>query len=650
MALESFASGAAIVFCGLAALASTSSVAAESPAPERSPLEILGGLPTLENVVISPDGKRLAFVKTAGESRALYAIEFGKSGILAGAKVADTKLRDIEWIDDDNLLATVSRTSPPPIGFYGPRREWNQMVVFDVSKKKFHPLAFDVEPQETLNVAAGPAEVRSVDNRTVIFVPGLYVTDRTLPGMFSFTLPEFRVKLIDRSGVQDTDWLIDESGHIAAQFTYRDEQKTWEIRSRKDGHLTSIAKGTASIDTPYILGFSADGSSIIAGFAVNGDAIWKPLSIKDGTWGEPMDSGSTFYHVIRERKTGRIIGGTHGAGDQRYVFFDNEMQAHWNAVLRAFPDEKVHLVSRSDDFSRIVVEVFGAHDGYAYALFDWYSHTATILGQVYAGISAPAPARSVNYLAADGRRIDAYLTMPPGRDAKNLPLIVLPHGGPEAADSGDFYYWPQAFASLGYAVLQPNFRGSNVTSELIEAGFGEWGRKMQTDLSDGVRDLAKQGVIDPKRVCIVGASYGGYAALAGVTLEPGVYRCAISVAGISDLRRFRSWITTNHSSVVQRYWDRFMGITDKKGAALEEVSPIEHIAAVNVPVLLVHGKDDTVVPYEQSEIMVNAMKKAGKQVEFVTLNHEDHWLSTGATRLQMLQASAAFLNNNNPAN
>ena len=648
MALANLASRIAALICGLAALGGISRAGPDGPAPVLSPLEILGALPTLESVVISPDGKRLAFVKTAGEARAIYVIEFGKSGVLTGVKVADTKLRDIEWIDDDNLLATISRTSLPPLGFYGPRREWNQMVVFDVAKKKVHPLTFEIEHQETLNVSMGAAEVRTVDNKTVIFVPGLYVEDRTLPGMFSFTLPDYRVKLLDRSGIQDTDWLIDESGHIAAQYTYRDEQKTWEIRSRKDGRMTSIAKGTASIDTPDIIGFSADGSSIIASFEENGDSIWKPLSVKDGSWGAPLGSG-TFRRVIRERKTGRIIGGTHGAGDERYVFFDNEMQAHWNAVLRAFPDEKVHLVSRSDDFSRIIVQVFGAQDGYSYALFDWYSHKATILGQVYSGISAPAQIRSVSYLAADGRRIDAYLTVPTGQEAKNLPLIVLPHGGPEAADSDDFDWWPQALASRGYAVLQPNFRGSNVTSDLVEAGFGEWGRKMQTDLSDGVRDLAKQGVIDPKRVCIVGASYGGYAALAGVTLDPGVYRCAVAVAGISDLRRFRNWTTSNHSSVVQRYWDRFMGITDKKAAALEEISPIDHIAALNVPVLLVHGKDDTVVPYEQSEIMVNAMKKAGKPVEFVTLNHEDHWLSTGATRLQMLQASAAFLQANNPA-
>jgi dipeptidyl aminopeptidase/acylaminoacyl peptidase len=600
--------------------------------------------------VISPDGKRLAFVRTLGESRAVYAMDVGKSGFLAGVKVAEVKLRDLEWVDDDKLLVTISQTSLPPIGFIGPKREWEQMVVFDITKKKLHPLLFDVPSQRTLNTTIGEAQVRTFDNKTVIFVPGLYVEDQTLPAMFSFTLPDYRVKLLDRSPAPDTDWLIDESGQIAAEYTYQDDKKVWEIKSRKDGRMTSIAKGTASIDTPGILGFNADGTSIIAAFGNNGDWIWKPLSLKDNSWGAELDSGSTFYSVIRDRKSGRIIGGTHGAGDARYVFFDNEMQAHWNAVLRAFPDEKVHLVSRSDDFSRMVVQVFGARDGYVYAFFDWYSHTATVLGTVYQGFDAPALVRPVEYLAGDGLHISGYLTVPRGQEAKNLPLIVLAHGGPAASDSDDFDWWSQALASQGYAVLQANYRGSNVNSELLEAGFGEWGRKMQTDLSDGVRDLAKQGVIDPHRVCIVGGSYGGYAALAGVTLEPGVYRCAVSVAGISDLQRFRNWTENNRLSSSQRYWDRFMGVTDKKGASLEEISPIQHIAAVNVPVLLIHGRDDTVVPFEQSEVMVDAMKKAGKQVEFVTLKHEDHWLSTGATRLQMLQATAAFLKTNNPAN
>jgi len=348
--------------------------------------------------------------------------------------------------------------------------------------------------------------------------------------------------------------------------------------------------------------------------------------------------------------TGRIIGGVLDRQDLEYVFFDNEMQAHWNAILRSFPHARVQLVSHSDDFSKVVVLVFGASEGYFYALFDWNSHTAKVLAPVYDGLATTSEVKAVSYPAADGLEIPAILTLPPGSTGQNLPLIVFPHGGPAASDTPDFNWWSQALAAQGYAVLQPNYRGSTVSEQFLEAGYGEWGRKMQTDLSDGVRYLAKQGLIDPKRVCIVGASYGGYAALAGVTLDPGVYRCAVSVSGLSDLRRFHTWSGKTHLSVTQRYWDRFMGTVDRNDPALIAISPIEHLSAVTVPVLLIHGRDDTVVPYEQSEVMLDAMQRAGKSVELVTLKHEDHWMSHSDTRLQMLEACVAFLKANNPAN
>jgi dipeptidyl aminopeptidase/acylaminoacyl peptidase len=308
----------------------------------------------------------------------------------------------------------------------------------------------------------------------------------------------------------------------------------------------------------------------------------------------------------------------------------------------------VELESHSDDLSRLVLKVFGAKDGYVYALYDWYSHHATILGRVYEEVHAPSEMRAINYKAADGLTIPAFLTLPAGAPEKDLPLIVLPHGGPAAADTLDFHWWSQALAAQGYAVLQPNFRGSILNQNFLQAGFGEWGRKMQSDLSDGVRYLANQGTIDPKRVCIVGASYGGYAALAGITVESGVYRCAVSVAGISDLRRFRKWTIANQMGWSQRYWDRFMGTADQNDPSLLAISPIEHVATVTVPVLLIHGRDDTVVPYEQSDVMQSALQRAGKSVTLVTMKHEDHWLSRGETRLQMLKATVDFLKANNP--
>jgi dipeptidyl aminopeptidase/acylaminoacyl peptidase len=356
--------------------------------------------------------------------------------------------------------------------------------------------------------------------------------------------------------------------------------------------------------------------------------------------------------VIEDRRSNRIIGGVHGVEDPSYVFFDPERQSRWNAIVNAYGGERVQLVSYADDFSRIVVKVFGARHGLEYDLIDWSTVHVRRIGDVYADLTTIAEVRPVRYAAADGLEISAFLTLPPGAAAKNLPLVVMPHGGPAASDALQFDWWAQALASRGYAVLQPNYRGSSTSRELLTAGFGQFGRKMQTDLSDGVDYLAKQGIADPARVCIVGASYGGYAALAGITLQSGIYRCAVSVAGIADLKEFLRWVDSRAgtgSNLAERYWDRFLAVSGPDDPALRAISPIAHAAAVNVPLLLIHGRDDTVVPFDQSDAMAGVLKKAGRAVSLVTLKHEDHWLSGAATRLEMLTATLAFLQANNPA-
>jgi dipeptidyl aminopeptidase/acylaminoacyl peptidase len=616
----------------------------------RTPPDVYGHLPALEDVILSPDGSKLAYVKTIGDRRELMIVRVVQPVSLGGAHVGDTKLRGIGWMDDNNLMITISSTGLPPLGFNGPQQEWYQLVTYDVAKGKLAGVAFDVRDERTFNVLWGAPAVRDVGGMTTLFVPGLYVSQQTLPALFRYSVADRRMMLIAKGHEPLTHWLVDDSGRIAVQFIYYDEKKRWELKARKDDRLTLVASGDSGIDVPSVLGFSDSGDSILVRFIENGDPVWKPLMLKDGSWGAPLEKGAAFRRVIEDRKTGRIIGGVRDIDDSRYVFFDAELQAHWDAILRAFPDERVDLVSHSDDFAKVVVRVFGAKDGFVYALFDWYTHRAFILGQVYPGV-VPAEVRRVSYRAADGLIIPGYLTLPRGAAEKNLPLIVMPHGGPAAADTLNFDWWAQAFAAQGYAVLQPNYRGSYLSYPYVAAGFGEWGHKMQTDLSDGVRYLAQQGMIDPKRVCIVGASYGGYAALAGATLDVGVYRCAISVAGVSDLKRFLKWndYKIGHGdNLTQRYWDRFMGASSPNDPALQAISPIEHVSAVVAPVLLIHGRDDTVVPYEQSEVMANALKHAGKSVELVTMKHEDHWLSRSATRQQMLEASVAFLKKNNP--
>ncbi len=253
--------------------------------------------------------------------------------------------------------------------------------------------------------------------------------------------------------------------------------------------------------------------------------------------------------------------------------------------------------------------------------------------------------RLIHYPAADGLSIPAYLTLPAGGVAKKLPLVVLVHGGPGACDEAGFDWWSQALASRGYVVLQPQFRGSTGFGEgLHTSGCGEWGRKMQTDLSDGVKFLSDAGSIDLARVAIVGGSYGGYAALAGVTLQSGIYRCAVSLAGPSNLRAMLTAAKPQgRSTNALRFWQRFMGAASPTDPLLDTISPLKAAANATVPILLIHGADDTIVPFEQSKAMAAALTKAGRPTTVVTLPGEDHWLSRGETRTAMLKATVDFL-------
>jgi dipeptidyl aminopeptidase/acylaminoacyl peptidase len=337
------------------------------------------------------------------------------------------------------------------------------------------------------------------------------------------------------------------------------------------------------------------------------------------------------------------------------LFFDRLSQARFAATRKAFPGLQVHLQSYTPGLQRMIVETEGDGDSGTYWLVDIATGNAMPLGYAYPTVkSADVGATSiVKYQAADGLAMEGILTLPPGREPKSLPLVVMPHGGPmDVRDDLGFDWWAQAFASRGYAVFQPNYRGSGgAGAEFRHAGFGQWGKKMLSDIADGVAEITKQHIVEPKRVCIVGASYGGYAALAGVTLQQGLYRCAVSVSGPANLLSFGGWQSSyyGYNNDTTRYWRKLTGEDTGGESALRAISPALLADKADAPILLIHGKDDTRVPIEQSEQMAAALKRAGKIYEFVVLPHEDHFLSREATRLAMLTAAVNFVQKYDPA-
>jgi dipeptidyl aminopeptidase/acylaminoacyl peptidase len=614
-----------------------------------APLEVYGRLPSVEDVALSPSGTRIALVRTTANDRVLFLLSLDNHKLLGKPlRLGSVKLRSIQWADDSHLMIVISDTTMP-MGLVGRVHEWYLLNVWDVDKQKMsgYPDPAKSDEQRIMNVLSDDVMIRHLDGHTVLFVPGIYITDETLPALFRVDLASGAQRLIREGDTKTEGWLVDEKGEIAAEEDYDQKEQRWRMLDRRDGRLREIASGHEPIDIPELLGFGPEPGTLLVETQEDGDPVWRLLSLKDGTFGPEMNERDSLEAPIEDPLTYRMVGGMHLDDAPHYVFFDRKWQSLWHSITDGFADEQVRFISSSADFRKVVVLVNGPLHGYAYELMDLKTFKAEPVGEAYEGVGVPLEVKRVTYEAADGLQIPAYLTFPRGNAPKNLPLIVFPHGGPASRDTAEFDWWAQAMASQGYLVLQPNFRGSTNTTSHLQAGFGEWGRKMQTDLSDGVRYLVRQGLADPARVCIVGASYGGYAALAGVTLDPGVYRCAVSVAGISDLKHMLQDVNP-YNDRSRRYWNRFIGVSGPSDPRLLQLSPIKHVAAINVPVMLIHGRDDTVVRFDQSSAMFDAMKHAKKDVEMVTLKKEDHWLSRSETRLQMLQSSMAFLRAHNP--
>lgn len=614
-----------------------------------APLEAYGRLPALEEIALSPDGRRLAYVSALECERIVLVQELESRTIIAALKAGADKLRDLAWAGPGHLLVTTSATSPER-GF-DDRGERAVTQIYDVKTRAFRPLLR--RTARAPDVLLGAPMVREVDGKTAVFVMTPYADNGPRAALFAVDVGTGERKIVDMAPWGTLRWIVDAAGVPIAKTRYDPKQRRWTLEMRKDGAWVDAFTTDAEIDLPAVAGLSADGAALVIAQDENEAVVHKAFRLADAA---PAPAPGPDYDgaLLRDPVTQRIIGAARRTMEKSYVFFSDADRRNWQRVAAAFPGEHVEFVSWSNDRTRAVVHVAGPRTGVAYALVDLSANTAAIIGQAYADIAAAdvAPVSIVTYKAADGLDIPAYLTRPLGAAPKALPLIVLAHGGPAARDAPGFDWWAQAFAARGFAVLQPQFRGSDgLGNALQSAGYGEWGRKMQSDLSDGVRHLAGQGLIDPARVCIVGASYGGYAALAGMTFDPDTYRCGVSVAGVSDVGALIDAVTRRAQSrgLSYRYLLRYTGAKDWRDPLLEKISPVHHAANVKGPILLLHGRDDTVVEMKQTEAMHAALTRAGKPVQFVALTNEDHWLSRPETRLQMLTETMAFVEKHNPA-
>ncbi|MES2497281.1 MAG: S9 family peptidase [Pseudomonadota bacterium] len=620
------------------------------------PIETYGRLPGFERAALSPSGDRIAIIGVTGDQRRLVIIDRDKK-VLTSAAVGNHKLRSISWAGEDKVLIQTSATVALGYGFTTSKTELTNMVVVSLTGKS--PWAVFSGNRNITGGIRGFFGAIEREGRWYGYFGGITLENNdgmsnrlgsTREELYEVDLETGKAKRIARRPDSDTirrDWTIAADGSVAASMDFTTADGSWTIRNRDRQPIASGKAPTGGIDlaglgrtNETILYYSRENSGV-------GQLFEVPLAGGQPVEVIPDDSSNRTLFDEHRRL---LIGYTRDGDMPEDHFFDERLEKRMAAARKAFPGKIVRLIDANAAFDRVIVRTDGPGDPQSWWVIDMNTRRAEQLGLSYAMFGEDVgPMRMFRYKAADGLEIGGVLTLPPGRDAKQLPVVILPHGGPQSRDYPVFDWWAQAYASRGYAVFQPNFRGSTGMGDAFRvAGFGEWGRKMQTDISDGLAALAKEGIVDPKRACIVGASYGGYASLAGVTLQQGLYRCAVSVAGVSDV--YRMSYTDVRESGGDATLTRALKAEIGSGRDLKLVSPARFAERADAPILLIHGVDDIVVPFEQSQTMASALGRAGKQYELIKLVGEDHWLSRSETRLNMLSAAVAFVEKHNPPN
>jgi dipeptidyl aminopeptidase/acylaminoacyl peptidase len=358
--------------------------------------------------------------------------------------------------------------------------------------------------------------------------------------------------------------------------------------------------------------------------------------------------------LITDWRTNAVIGASVEEERPRQVYFDPQFQQLQADVEAAFPQSNINIVDWDRSFDQVVLHVEGGDTAGAYYLINPESGDVRLLAQSRPRIpdAQVSAVEIIHFDARDGLGLFGYLTLPVGRAPNDLPLVLVPHGGPESRDYYGFDEWSQLLASRGYAVFQPQFRGSGGFGiEFAERGYEQWGQAMQNDLDDGVDELARRGIIDPDRVCIFGWSYGGYATLAGVTLTPDRYRCGVAGAGVSDIVAMMEYERGRNRGGSQLYWARNIG--DWRGAheaEIDAISPAMHASNVTAPLMIIHGTEDIVVDYQQAEIMAEAMQAAGRPFELIPIEGGRHYSNqmTVEHKLQLYSNLERFLLEHNP--
>lgn len=628
-------------FRSLAGLLLAASLTPATWAGEPSAAELYGALPLARDVQISPDGNSLALIAglQGREQLVVWHLDGSPPSRLS---TGETEPHWFAWKGNGHLVA----------GVY-----YIDFKIHSEGAMATRGLIFDVEggKNRLMDVAAAmPRDTRYPQYQDQL----LSVLPNDADHVLMAVGPSVRplqpdiVKVDIRTGQSESAlenkmgvrrWLADASGEVrAGLFRDKGKMRLRLLRATKDGwentpdigeadELEPLAFSDAEPRLLYLRKRTKDGGSRL--FVFDCDALK----------GKPLIDGEDEADVEPVMAGRRLAGYRVGSGPVTYL--DPAWQAHAESLRRLLPGKTVELIDASDDAKRFVARTAGLGQPDSFWLLDLRGAKPVLnpLFQNYEAIPPErlAPVAQLTYKASDGLEIPAFLTLPAGHKTGPLPFIVLPHGGPWSHDTGEFDFLAQFLAGLGYGVLQPQYRGSTgYGRKFEEAGVGQWGRKIEDDVFDGTRWLIEQGYADANRIAIVGASFGGYAALIGIEREPALYRCAVSISGVADLADYVD--NLRHVYGGWRYYD----LMKDDSTTLNAISPVKNVRAVQVPILLMHGRRDFTVPIEHAEAMERALHHMDKSVQTLYLDQADHYFTRESDRIGMLKTLQSFLQAN----
>ena len=636
-------------------------------ADETHSIEDFASQPGLSRAIVSPSGKYLAGVFYAYGAQAVFVDEIFEQEQPFVASGNKWKINWLDWVSDEDLLIGVSipsqvMTTPVII---------TRLISVDMRTKKTTLMFKREDTRAFWQIQDGV--IGKLPDKPGEFLLVARKNDER-PSVLKSKVGDSKLRRSVAQGrLKDIyGWEADKLGNIRVGWGFTGDQKTGVLKLRDKNnnwhdHSGLLAREAEVLGTPtdnpsnyYISMFdrkhasSSDNSGddsetdpIIA--AIEKNLLRKVFKFNAETGDEELlyqHEQSEIAQIITDAKDTNVLEVRYSAEDIPPLVIDPQRLALSKAFEKNFPEAKAYIVSESDDRSMAIVAVNGPQTPIDYYLYMAKENRLNFLRSAYSSLNPKrlSGVHDISFAARDGLNIPGYLTLPPDisfENAKNLPVIVYPHGGPYARDFKRFDWVVQMLSAQGYAVLQINFRGSTGYGKAFEAaGRKQWGQAMQDDITDGTKWIIERGIADPNRIAIFGGSYGGYAALMGAAKEPDLYQCAVSLNGVTDLE---SLLRATRRYIGGKFSTRFIGNLWDDRNMLRANSPINLVDSINTPILLIHGEKDRVVDVKQSREMHKALlKTSNKSVQYLELLEGDHNLSGYENRLTFARTLSAF--------